>query len=119
VIHRKSTPKDPNFLEISAACGKIEQFIESVFPSSTTPTIAQQKLDAERAENAMTPEQKRELNKIYAAIIAFWIVLVGIMMFIAWLFGARFDLMFGDLMGMWRLMFGNSAEEPVGIRDEL
>lgn len=32
-IHKKNVPQDPNFLKISIACGKIEQFIESIFPS--------------------------------------------------------------------------------------
>ena len=34
-IRKKNKPKDPNFLKISIACGKIEQFIESIFPSQT------------------------------------------------------------------------------------
>ena len=34
-IQKKNTPKDPNFLKISIACGKIEKFIESLFPTQT------------------------------------------------------------------------------------
>lgn len=32
-IHHKSTPNDPNYLRIGTLCGKIEQFIESMYPS--------------------------------------------------------------------------------------
>lgn len=32
-IAKKNDPRDPNFLEISTACAKIEQFIETLFPS--------------------------------------------------------------------------------------
>ncbi|KAL9119751.1 MAG: hypothetical protein Q9187_003692 [Circinaria calcarea] len=38
-IHKKNTPRDPNFLKISIACGKIEQFIESLYPSQDPKTI--------------------------------------------------------------------------------
>jgi farnesyl-diphosphate farnesyltransferase len=116
-IHRKSTPKDPNFLAISSACGKIEQFVESVFPSATTPTIAQQQLEAERAENALTPEEKKEMRTVYVAIFAFWIVMFGIMSFIAWCFGARFDHLWKDLWNMGAMFLGKS--EGDGARVEL
>jgi len=32
-LHKKNIPQDPNFLKISIACGKVEQFIETLFPS--------------------------------------------------------------------------------------
>jgi farnesyl-diphosphate farnesyltransferase len=38
-IHKKNNPSDPNFLEISVACGNIERFIESIFPSQTPRTL--------------------------------------------------------------------------------
>jgi farnesyl-diphosphate farnesyltransferase len=97
VIHRKSHPKDPNFLKISVACGKIEQFIESIFPSSTTPTVAQLALEAEKKQRQaqkMTPEEKREMYFIYAAIAGVWVVLLLLMTIIAYIFGARFDHLF-------------------------
>ena len=42
VIRRKNVPSDPNFLKISIACGKIEQFIESIFPSANVEEIVAQ-----------------------------------------------------------------------------
>ena len=38
-IHKKNVPQDPNFLKISIACGKIEQFIETMFPSQDPKAI--------------------------------------------------------------------------------
>jgi farnesyl-diphosphate farnesyltransferase len=115
-IHQKSTPKDPNFLAISAACGKIEQFIETVFPSSTRKSIQQLQLEAERAERhaaeqAMTPEDKREIYTTYAAIVGMWIVLFGVMTLIAWLLGARFDFIFRDARKVFEAVFGSGGGE--------
>ena len=39
IIRRKNVPQDPNFLKVSIACGKIEQFIESIFPSANVEEI--------------------------------------------------------------------------------
>lgn len=49
-IRKKNRPQDPNFLKISIACGKVEQFIESIFPTQKVETlIAQNKADEARA----------------------------------------------------------------------
>ena len=113
-IHRKTTPKDPNFLAISAALGKIEQFIEGVFPKSTTPSVQQIKLEAERAERQagvapMTAEDRKELYWIYAAIGGMWILLFLIMSFVAWLCGAKFDSIFADVGKVLESFFGGGA----------
>lgn len=76
-IHKKNSPKDPNFLQISIACGKvrnpfrysspgtnkkkIEQFIESIYPTqdpkklaliaSNQPAVVDEKAKAEQQEN--------------------------------------------------------------------
>ncbi|KAM7191133.1 putative squalene synthase [Naviculisporaceae sp. PSN 640] len=42
-IAKKNDPRDPNFLAISAQCGKIEQFIETIFPTQDPKKIAVQK----------------------------------------------------------------------------
>jgi len=39
-IHAKNKPTDPSFMEISIACGKIERFIETIFPSQTAKTLS-------------------------------------------------------------------------------
>ncbi|KAL6716691.1 bifunctional farnesyl-diphosphate farnesyltransferase/squalene synthase [Lecanora helva] len=69
-IHKKNTPRDPNFLKISIACGKIEQFIESIFPSQSpkaleaaqaangTATAPSPAKEAETKDQIMTNEAK-------------------------------------------------------------
>src|SRR5271170_6281149 len=60
-IHRKTTATDPNFLRVSAACGKIEQFIEGVFPASTKMSLEQMRRQAER-HNAKLRNHKYRLK---------------------------------------------------------
>jgi farnesyl-diphosphate farnesyltransferase len=110
-IHRKSIPSDPNFLQISIACGKIEQFIESVFPGMTTPLSAalRPKQQPERPTDEMWPEDRRELYKIYAAIGGFWVFILVVMSVIAWFCGARFDFLFEDVGRIFGGLFGGSG----------
>jgi farnesyl-diphosphate farnesyltransferase len=51
-IHRKNKPSDPNFLEISIACARIEKFIETIFPTQSART-----LQAAAAPTPLTPEE--------------------------------------------------------------
>jgi len=73
-IHHKSTPLDPNYLRIGTLCGKIEQFIESMYPNhipegaSPRPTeISKQvakrsKFDAEIAPSILAENIKTDLT---------------------------------------------------------
>lgn len=56
-IHRKNRPHDPNFLEISIACGKIERFIESIFPTQTPRTLPQGGTGVPQADGETDPEK--------------------------------------------------------------
>lgn len=42
-IHHKSKPNDPNYLKIGMICGKIEQFIEELYPNKHLPTATEPK----------------------------------------------------------------------------
>jgi farnesyl-diphosphate farnesyltransferase len=110
-IHRKSTPTDPNFLQISMACGKIEQFIETIFPGMTTPLSAalRPKQPQQAPEDDMSAEDRRELHKIYAAIGGFWVVILVVMSLIAWSFGAKFDFLYEDLGRLFGVLFGGGG----------
>lgn len=120
-IHRKATPKDPNFLAISIACGKIEQFVETAFPASTRARLRQMEFEAERADagGAVTPEQRKEMYEVYATIVGVWIVLSMIVTFIAWLCGARFDWIFRDVAKVFGTFFGGQVIEGTPGRVEL
>ena len=53
LIRKKNHPSDPNYFKISLACGKVEQFIESIFPSQTPEeAIARQNRPATQAKIA-------------------------------------------------------------------
>ncbi|KAK3711677.1 bifunctional farnesyl-diphosphate farnesyltransferase/squalene synthase [Vermiconidia calcicola] len=105
-IHRKNRPYDPHFLDISIACGKIERFIESVFPSQTARTLkveqggqAAQAEDPEKAAQRKREETEAKWDMIYiVGAVMFTLTLIGgSMIGIAWLCGARFDLAFQEI----------------------
>lgn len=73
-IHKKNTPRDPNFLKISIACGKvrvtlfrmidlylinlqIEQFIESIYPSQDPKALILE------AQNQPVPKAPAQIEK--------------------------------------------------------
>lgn len=75
-IHKKNKPSDPNFLEISVACGKIERFIETIFPSQTprtlppgaTQTVA---VDSEAEAKQKADEAEAKQDVIYLMLAVF------------------------------------------------
>lgn len=68
----------------------------------------------QRAEqNKMTPEERKEMYEIYMWIAVVWIGLLLLMSFVAWLFGARFDLMFLDIKRTFSTYFGSAGKEVV------
>lgn len=78
-IHRKNSPRDPNFLEISIACAKIEQFIESIFPTQTPRTLPAD--TATTTSTALSPEdearKRRESAESRTEIMYIMIAVVG------------------------------------------
>jgi len=99
-IHKKNDPRDPNFLEISIACGKIEQFIESIFPSQKPgqPTSSSSALTPEAEEKEKKAKEEAKWDTIYMslAVLTTLFVVTLIMLGIAWFAGARFDLAFAE-----------------------
>ncbi|CAJ2500164.1 Uu.00g030170.m01.CDS01 [Anthostomella pinea] len=91
-IARKNDPRDPHYLEISVACGKIEQFIETLFP---TQNIKRIQAEQERAANAQEDrtEYWESLMLVLAVVLALLLV-SGLMLGVAWLMGARFDVLY-------------------------
>ncbi|KAJ6614123.1 squalene synthase [Mycena sp. CBHHK59/15] len=61
-IHTRAVPQDPNFIRISVACGKIEQWCEHYYPSfvliSTTGGNASQSIDRQDARGRTFLEQQ-------------------------------------------------------------
>ncbi|KAF2022241.1 farnesyl-diphosphate farnesyltransferase [Aaosphaeria arxii CBS 175.79] len=113
-IHKKNNPHDPNFLKISIACGKIEQFIESIFPSQKKPEGAAgvPVMTAEEAAKKKAEEQEAKWDMIYMimAVVITLVVITSSMLFVAWLAGARFDLAFGQAKQQLGELFGSGSD---------
>ncbi|KAG5202035.1 putative Farnesyl-diphosphate farnesyltransferase [Trichophyton interdigitale] len=95
-IHQKNTSKDPNFLKISMACGHVEKVIERIFPSQS-PEAAARRLTNEKspeqlAQDEADAEAKKDTMYIMLTIFGVLLFVTITMFFVAWLFGARFDL---------------------------
>ncbi|KAF8250842.1 putative squalene synthetase [Wilcoxina mikolae CBS 423.85] len=77
IIHEKNTPKDPNFLRISVACGKVEQWIENVFPTPQDPAVIARLQQMQ--QTGETPEEaaanRKEMMLLVGAVV---VMLVGI-----------------------------------------
>ncbi|KAF7896933.1 uncharacterized protein EAF01_009336 [Botrytis porri] len=112
-INKKNSPKDPNFLKISIACGKIEQFIESIFPSQNPEAIALQHAGetsvAQKKSAAEEAEAKKDVFYLMLAVFGTLIVISGLMIGAAWLAGARFDVALNEIRQ------GNFAPKDQGI----
>ncbi|KAI0023914.1 farnesyl-diphosphate farnesyl transferase [Xylariomycetidae sp. FL0641] len=99
-IAKKNDPRDPHYLDISVACGKIEQFIETLFPSQDIKKIqAMKKAEEDQAEEKAKVKAQEMSDYWEAILLMLAVVLVlfavsGLMFAIAWYFGARFDAMF-------------------------
>ncbi|KAK0611069.1 farnesyl-diphosphate farnesyl transferase [Immersiella caudata] len=119
-IHKKNDPRDPNYLAISAQCGKIEQFIESIFPSQDPKkfVLNHASLDQEPEENGMTMGETCFL--VSAALLSLFLI-GGMMVGLAWLMGARFDKAFSDLAGDASALIGKvgGSAVPTPGHDEL
>ncbi|MCJ1308892.1 bifunctional farnesyl-diphosphate farnesyltransferase/squalene synthase [Agyrium rufum] len=120
IIAKKNTPKDPNFLRVSIAIGKVEQFIESIFPSQS-PKAAIARQEARKAAEAgqkvkAEPWDQEKCNAFYKALVyiisiransvavIMFAVLVGTILFsilsigaVTWLMGAKWDVAFKEL----------------------
>ncbi|KAG2010679.1 hypothetical protein GB937_007646 [Aspergillus fischeri] len=113
-IHKKNTPKDPNFLEIGIACAKIEKFIETIFPSQSAEEanrrVVGQKSEAEQEKARLEAETRKDVL-FMMALMGVIVVFVSIVMIgFAWYFGARFDL-------AWQELRKGNFRPPKHLRD--
>ncbi|KAM5470849.1 bifunctional farnesyl-diphosphate farnesyltransferase/squalene synthase [Microsporum audouinii] len=113
-IHQKNTSRDPNFLKISIACGhvgsplsfstyiiliqrgQVEKVVERIFPSQS-PEAAARRLTNEKsadelAKDKADAEARQDTMYIILTIFGVLVFVTFTMFFVAWIFGARFDL---------------------------
>lgn len=99
-ISKKNTPKDPNFLQISVACGKIEQFIESLYPTQDPKQLALKhkgEISAVHQKAAEDKEAKSDIFFLLLAVMGTLFLISALMIGAAYLAGARFDIAFDEL----------------------
>ncbi|KAF7509693.1 Delta(24)-sterol C-methyltransferase [Endocarpon pusillum] len=122
LIHKKNVPQDPSFLKISIACGKIEQFIESIFPSQRPEDVIRSKPGEPKTlkaleKEAQDKEARHDMLMMMMAMGTMLLVVSGLMFGLAWLLGARFDLAFADAKkGMQDIMASNWRPAPGSSR---
>ncbi|KAI9739827.1 MAG: bifunctional farnesyl-diphosphate farnesyltransferase/squalene synthase [Cirrosporium novae-zelandiae] len=117
-IHAKNTPKDPNYLKISIQCGKIEQFIETIFPSQRPPTVkSTDELAREKRKAQDDAEAKKDAMFMGIAVTITLLLISALMIGLAWLMGARFDLAF-DRAKHGQFAGPKTPEEAAAIASE-
>jgi len=94
-IRRKNSPHDPNFLNISITCGKLEKFVETIYPSK--PPVTQASREKQENDRQNTREERWEIFFVALSVLAAVIVCGLGMIFIAWMMGARFDIVLDEL----------------------
>lgn len=114
-IHKKNTPKDPNFLKISIVCGQIEKFIETIFPTQSAEAanhkVAGELTAAELQKKKEDDENKNDVFFIMALMGVIVFIIASLMIFTAWMLGARFDL-------AWKEISSGNFRPPVKNRFE-
>ncbi|XXH03006.1 hypothetical protein Hte_009396 [Hypoxylon texense] len=91
-IARKNDPRDPHYLEISVACGKIEQFIETLFPTQDVRKLKAVQEAQGQGQEAVQSDFWEALMLV-AAVVFVLLVVSGLMLGLAWYMGARFDVL--------------------------
>ncbi|EHK25375.1 uncharacterized protein TRIVIDRAFT_81989 [Trichoderma virens Gv29-8] len=115
-IQKKNDPRDPNYLAISSQCAKIEQFIESLFPKQDPKKLAQEAKAKQTQEPSMTAGETAIMVSVVLGVL---LTMTGLMVGIAWFFGAKFDNTLADTAKLFAGSGAGSAPSITGTRDEL
>ncbi|KAA8916302.1 hypothetical protein TRICI_001584 [Trichomonascus ciferrii] len=99
-IHLKNRSKDPNFMRIEVLCGRIEQYIDQHSTRQVPPQKTREDLEREDME------WKLVLSGIAGVGFAF-----GLMLIVAHFSGARFDLLWEELVDGLK-QFTDSSHVP-------
>ncbi|RQM05659.1 hypothetical protein DH86_00003439, partial [Scytalidium sp. 3C] len=108
----------PHYLEINEACGKVEQFIESIFPTQNPEALSLLQKGDTPEEDKKKAEQASEASKdvfyLFFAVFGTLAVITLIMFGIAYLAGARFDKILEELQkGNWFPADKGAIESPL------
>ncbi|KAJ0269670.1 hypothetical protein Brms1b_002732 [Colletotrichum noveboracense] len=106
-IHKKNDPRDPNYVQISVQCAKIEQFIDSLFPRQDPKKLGDAAKQKQRGEPGMDPGEAFILGGMVLLTLFF---VSALMIGTAWFFGARFDTLWKSDSVYWPGMEPNAAK---------
>ncbi|PHH66261.1 hypothetical protein CDD81_7854 [Ophiocordyceps australis] len=107
-------PRDPNFLDISTRCAKIEQFIETLYPRQDPKILAAENAKRQRKEPTSDPSE----GLIMFGIVTLCLIFISaIMLGTAWAMGAKFPAI-SDLLNEPKTAMPIPEAVPIG-RDEL
>ncbi|KAF5519396.1 putative squalene synthase [Colletotrichum aenigma] len=106
-IHKKNDPRDPNYVQISVQCAKIEQFIDSLFPRQDPKKLGDAAKQKQRGEPGMDPGEAFILGGMVLLTLFF---VSALMIGTAWFFGARFDTLWKSDGVYWPGMEPNAAK---------
>lgn len=86
-IHQKNDPRDPNYLQISLQCGRIEQFIETLYPEKSP-----EQAEKERQHRDMQENQGMDIwdGFFLTFVVVVCLLLIGLLMVsgpVSFLFG--------------------------------
>ncbi|KAG5913726.1 Delta(24)-sterol C-methyltransferase [Claviceps africana] len=119
-IQKKNDPNDPNYLNISVRCAKIEQFIETLYPTQNPKMLA--------AENSQLQQKQQpgmgagETALMFGIVVSALACVSGIMIGTAWLMGAQFPNVFKEAARFLNQLTGSNSSPSNPIitgRDEL
>ncbi|RKF60574.1 putative squalene synthase [Erysiphe neolycopersici] len=96
-IHKKNNPRDPNFVEISLACAKIEKFIESLYPTQDPKVLSCVYADEPTKDISQASEAKKDVFYIMLAVLGTLAVISAAMIGAAYIISVRFGIPFDGL----------------------
>lgn len=96
-IHKKNSPRDPNFVEISLACAKIEKFIESLYPTQDSKVLSRIYTDKSTKDIAQDSEAKKDIFYMMLAVLGTLAVISAAMIGAAYIVSARLGISFDGL----------------------
>jgi farnesyl-diphosphate farnesyltransferase len=91
-IHLRNRADDPNFMRIEVLCGKIQQYIDK---QTIVESFKQQKIN--EAQTAKNKDQFSD-NLVLLSALAVLFFTCGLMAFIGYLGGARYDLVYEQVL---------------------
>ncbi|OBT81870.1 hypothetical protein VE02_09870 [Pseudogymnoascus sp. 03VT05] len=99
-IQKKNNPKDPNYLNISIACAKVEKYIESIYPSKEPKSRVQSAKDTavvtDKSE-VIGDKSKTDISYLILIMLGALFIISAIVVGIAYSAGVGFDVVLKEL----------------------